>query len=147
MTSVQFYLIKTDNASDQFTYALQLALQQLARGKHLHIHTASAQGTQQMQKLFVGKLSHGQDRLTIDHQAIDCAPMPVKQSGHEPETRRDVLLNLSAEVPHFFSSFESTLEVICTDSAGKDTGRERYRYYKSRGYPLIHCDVPAQLAL
>lgn len=134
MTNIQFYLIETDNASEQFNYALQLALQHLARGKHLHIHTASARDTAQMQQLFVDKLSHGSDRLSIDH------------SG-ELANERDVLLNLSTEVPHFFSSFDSTLEVICTGSSAKDTGRERYRYYKSRGYPLIHCDVPAQLAL
>ena len=134
MTTVQFYLIETDNASDQFHYALQLALQLLARGKHLHIHTGSAEGTRQMKALFVDKLSHGDERLTIEHKG-------------EPEVNRDVLLNLSAEVPHFFSSFDSTLEVICTGCTGKDTGRERYRYYKSRGYPLRHCEVPAQMAL
>lgn len=134
MTNIQFYLIETDNASEQFNYALQLALQHLALGKHLHIHTASASDTRQMQKLFADKLSHGNDRLTIGHQG-------------EPENNRDILLNLSTEVPHFFSSFDSTLEVICTGSTAKDTGRERYRFYKSRGYPLIHCDVPSQLAL
>lgn len=134
MTSIQFYLIETDNASEQFHYALQLALQMLARGKHLHIHTSSAGDTAEMEKLFTDKLSYGGDRLSIDHRG-------------EPQNNRDVLLNLSAEVPHFFSSFDSTLEVICTGSSGKDTGRERYRFYKSRGYPLMHCDVPAQLAL
>ncbi len=134
MTNVQFYLIETDDTSEQFNYALQLALQYLARGKHLHIHTGSASDTEQMRQLFADKLAHGKDRLSIDHR-------------NEPDNNRDVLLNLSAEVPYFFSSFESTLEIICTDSTGKDTGRERYRYYKSRGYPLIHCDVPSQLAL
>lgn len=134
MTNIQFYLIESDNGFEQFNYALQLALQHLARGKHLHIHTGSARDTAQMQQLFVNKLSHGNDRLSIDHLG-------------EPDNDRDVLLNLSAEVPHFFSSFESTLEVICTGSSAKDTGRERYRYYKSRGYPLSHCPVPAQLAL
>ena len=138
MTNVQFYLIETEDPADQFNYALQLALQQLALGKHLHIHTASAVATRQMQALFVDKLSHGDERLSIDHQG-------------EPENTRDVLVNLSAEVPHFFSSFATTLEVICTGgnggSNGKDTGRERYRYYKSRGYPLRHSDVPSQMAL
>ncbi len=134
MTHIQFYLIETENSSEQFNYALQLALQHLARGKHLHIHTSSSGDTSEMQKLFADKLSHGSDRLSIDHNG-------------EPENNREVLLNLSAEVPHFFSSFDSTLEVICTGSSGKDTGRERYRFYKSRGYPLTHCDVPAQLAL
>ncbi len=134
MTSVQFYLIETCDPADQFNYALQLALQQLALGRHLHIHTSSALDTRQMQELFVDKLSHGDERLSIDHQG-------------EPANTRDVLLNLSAEVPYFFSSFASTLEVICTGSNGKDSGRDRYRYYKARGYPLKHCDVPSQMAL
>ena len=68
MTNVQFYLIETEDPADQFNYALQLALQQLALGKHLHIHTSSAQDTRQMQELFVDKLSHGDERLSIDHQ-------------------------------------------------------------------------------
>ncbi len=134
MTKVQFYLIETDNAGEQFTYALQLAMQLLANGKHLHIHTRCADDTQQMQKLLADHVSHGGERLSIDHHG-------------EPADKRDTLLNLSTEVPYFFSSFESTLEVICTGSDGKDAGRERYRYYKSRGYPLRHCEVAPQLAL
>ncbi len=134
MTNVQFYLIETDDPAEQFSYALQLAMQQLARGKHLHIHTGSAKDTRQMLEQCAEKLSHGDDRLAIDHKG-------------EPDGTREVLLNLSGEVPHFFSSFDTTLEIICTGSHAKDMGRERYKYYKSRGYPLLHSKIPAQLAL
>ncbi len=134
MTNVQFYLIETDDPAEQFSYALQLAMQQLARGKHLYIHTGSAKDTRQMQEQCAEKLSQGDERLAIDHKG-------------EPDSTREVLLNLSGEVPHFFSSFETTLEIICTGSHSKDMGRERYKYYKSRGYPLLHSKIPAQLAL
>jgi DNA polymerase-3 subunit chi len=30
------------------------------------------------------------------------------------------------------------LEVIAADDADKAAGRERYRFYKQRGYPLNH---------
>jgi len=134
MTRVQFYIIKSDNQDEQFSYAVQLALQVLARGKHLHIHTTSVAATREMLSLFNDKLSSGDDRLNIDHNG-------------EPGTERDVLLNLSNEVPYFFSSFDSTLEIICSESQSAAMGRERYRYYQSRGYPLQHCDVPPQLVL
>jgi len=134
VTTVQFYIIDSDDTAEQFSYALQLALKHLSLGKHLHIHTRTAQDTRQMQLLFADKLSHGDERLSIDHKG-------------EPENTREVLLNLSADVPHFFSSFSMTLEIFCTGSNGKEMARERYRYYKSRGYPLLHCEVPAQLAL
>ena len=134
MTRIQFYIIATEDSTEQFAYALRLAMQNLAMGKHLHIHTESAKDTRTLLEQIADKLTCGDERLTIDHKGT---PGPV----------REVLLNLSSEVPYFFSSFEATLEIICDGSATKAMGRERYRYYQTRGYPLRHHEVQPQLAL
>lgn len=57
---------------------------------------------------------------------------------HEPAGRRDVLINMSDTVPVFFSRFRRTLEVVGGSESARDTSRERYRFYKTRGYPLNH---------
>lgn len=57
---------------------------------------------------------------------------------HEPAGRRDVLINLSDTVPVFFSRFRRTLEVVGGSETARDNSRARYRFYKSRGYPLNH---------
>ena len=57
---------------------------------------------------------------------------------HEPAGRRDVLINLSPEVPVFFSRFRRTLEVVSGSDSDRSDSRERYRFYKARGYPLNH---------
>jgi DNA polymerase III subunit chi len=47
-----------------------------------------------------------------------------------------VLLNLGAAVPPQFARFERLLEVIGDASEELASGRERYRFYRDRGYTL-----------
>ncbi|KAG0164455.1 hypothetical protein DFQ30_009937 [Apophysomyces sp. BC1015] len=47
-----------------------------------------------------------------------------------------VLLNLGSAVPPQFARFERLLEVIGNDAPGLAAGRERYRFYRDRGYTL-----------
>ncbi|MFC5476086.1 DNA polymerase III subunit chi [Paraherbaspirillum soli] len=49
-----------------------------------------------------------------------------------------VLINLSARVPAHFARFERMFEIISLDETDKSGGRERYRFYQQRGYPLTH---------
>ena len=49
-----------------------------------------------------------------------------------------VLINLSGRTPAHFARFERMFEIISDDEADKAAGRDRYRYYKDRGYPLTH---------
>ncbi|CAL60936.1 putative DNA polymerase III chi subunit, HolC [Herminiimonas arsenicoxydans] len=49
-----------------------------------------------------------------------------------------ILINLSDTPPEHFARFERMFEVVSSDDADKSSGRERYAYYKQRGYPLTH---------
>ncbi len=70
----------------------------------------------------------------VDHPDAD----PVHLSAGQPAYDRRVLINLAPEVPAFFSRFERTLEVVNQDPSIRESGRDRYRFYKQRGYPLQH---------
>lgn len=48
----------------------------------------------------------------------------------------EVLVNLGASVPQFFTRFERVVEVVGADAEDRAQARQRYRYYKDRGYPL-----------
>lgn len=64
-------------------------------------------------------------------------PTPVALGTEEPPPGfDDVLINLHPEVPDFFSRFQRTVEIVTPDT--RETGREHYRFYKERGYPLEH---------
>ena len=49
---------------------------------------------------------------------------------------REILINLSSSIPDYFPQFERVLELVTEDN--RDSARERYRYYKDRGYELYH---------
>lgn len=49
-----------------------------------------------------------------------------------------ILINLSDTAPPHFASFERMFEIVSADDADKSAGRERYRFYQQRGYPLTH---------
>jgi DNA polymerase-3 subunit chi len=49
-----------------------------------------------------------------------------------------ILINLSDAPPAHFSRFERMFEIIADDDSDKSMGRERYAYYRERGYPLTH---------
>jgi DNA polymerase-3 subunit chi len=47
-----------------------------------------------------------------------------------------LLVNLAAAPPAFFARFERLAEIIGTSEADLDAARERYRFYRERGYVL-----------
>lgn len=63
-------------------------------------------------------------------------PMVLIGDGEPPESYQHVMINLGAEVPAFFSRFERVLEVVDGDAAQRAQSRDRYKYYRERGYEL-----------
>jgi DNA polymerase-3 subunit chi len=47
-----------------------------------------------------------------------------------------VLVNLHAAPPPFFSRFERLVEIVGTADADAAAGRERWKFYKERGYEM-----------
>jgi DNA polymerase-3 subunit chi len=48
----------------------------------------------------------------------------------------DLLLNLSARTPQHFARFRRLLEVVSLDEQDRAQARERFRFYRDRGYTL-----------
>ncbi len=53
----------------------------------------------------------------------------------------DLLLNLSGERPPSFSRFRRLIEIVALDDADRDAARERYRFYRDRGYEIRTHDL------
>jgi DNA polymerase-3 subunit chi len=65
-------------------------------------------------------------------------PIILTDSDTLDVPHHQILINLSAGTPSHFARFERMFEIISTDDADKTAGRERYRFYQQRGYPLTH---------
>jgi DNA polymerase-3 subunit chi len=57
----------------------------------------------------------------------------------------DVLINLQAQHPPFFSRFRHLIEIVSMDEADKVAARVRFKFYKDRGYAIKTTDVAVSL--
>ncbi|CAN0622955.1 DNA polymerase III subunit chi [Burkholderia multivorans] len=76
----------------------------------------------------------------IPHCGVDsphAAETPIVLTADlEKAPHHHVLLNLGAAVPAQFARFERLLEVVGNEPDELTAGRDRYRFYRDRGYAL-----------
>jgi DNA polymerase-3 subunit chi len=53
----------------------------------------------------------------------------------------EVLLNLRPEWPPFFSRFQRLIEIVSLDERDRVDARERFRFYRERGYEIRTHDL------
>jgi DNA polymerase-3 subunit chi len=71
--------------------------------------------------------------------AEEAGQMPVVlNNGNERFPHHDLLISLHHECVPFFSRFERVIEIVTQDENDARLGRERYSFYKDRGYELRH---------
>jgi DNA polymerase-3 subunit chi len=132
MTQVDFYV----PAANQSLLQTAFRLIETARSRNLSVHVHT-QNTAQAEALSSALWTQRDDSFLVhDHDAPDAiAPLRIGQS--EPRWESQVLLNLSSEVPLFFARHERLLEFV--DPEQPDPARERFRFYRDRGYaPNTH---------
>lgn len=131
MTRIDFYILKDVALPAMHRFACRLAARAIASGQPVHLHTTDEAAAQALDTL----LWDYPDRRFLPH-ALGTAPTraPVLIGWDEPTTFDGVLVNLTPEVPRFFNRFHRVMEVVVHET--RDQGRERFRFYRHRGYPL-----------
>ena len=136
MTRIDFYITPEAHADARLATACRLADKAFRLGHRVYIHADSAQQCGALDDLLwtfrAGSfVPHAQADAA---DAADCAVL----IGHReaPGGFDDVMVNLAAEVPPFFSRFERVAEVVVQHAEQAVDARERYRFYRDRGYTL-----------
>jgi len=134
MTSISFYILKGDNEHDRQVFACRLASKAYHQGNHIYIHTDNEQQAEQINQAL---WSFRADSF-IPHQISGDNNECTILIGHsdKPPRLMDLLINLSSQQPLFFSQFERVAECINDNNEIKMAGRQRYQFYKQRGYEL-----------
>lgn len=136
MTRVDFYVLGDSDPTGPELLACRLTEKIYKLGHQVYVHTQSDQQSQRVDALlwtfragsFVPHARQGEN-------VPGDAPVLIGH-GHEPESHTDVLVNLTAEVPGFFSRFERVAELVGTDPEHRAQAREKFRFYRDRGYEL-----------
>lgn len=132
MTRIDFYQIDGDEAPLMFTCRLIEKIYR--RGHRIYVHTDDVEQARELDDLL---WTYRADRFIPHALKGEDEDVPI-HIGHDPDPadHRDVLVNLSDEVPDFFSRFDRVAEVVPLDENSRQSARANYQFYKDRGYPL-----------
>lgn len=142
MTRVDFYILGKAGGDRRRT-ACRLADKAYRSGHRVYLHAASEAEAHALDEL-LWTFQAGSFVPHARYPADPALPVPVL-IGHsgEPEVEPDVLINLTDELPRFFARFERVLEIVEADEAARHRARERFRFYRERGYPLASHEIDA----
>lgn len=141
MTRVDFYVLSGADPDNRFNLVCKLAEKASGLGQRVFIYGRDQQELAELDR----RLWEFRALSFVAHRLMDANHLtstsdndPVLLSTGEPGMDRNVLINLATTVPSFFSRFERTLEIVNQQPDLQQAGRERYLFYKQRGYPLKH---------
>lgn len=139
MTRVDFYILDRPAAEARLTLACRLAEKAVNQDYEVLINTQSDAESARLNEL-LWTFSQGSflpHRLLGDSAEADHGEPVSIGCGHEPlDGNWDLLINLAAGIPDFFGRFNRVAELVGAEASDKAAGRERFRYYRDRGYEL-----------
>ena len=132
MTSIDFYT----HVADRLEVAARLVAKAFAQHGRVRVLTPDAAATDALDRRLwlkppIAFLPH----CRIDSALAEQTPIWVDHSDEHPGPA-SVLINLRTTPPAFFSRFERLAEIVGVEEADAAAGRERYRFYRERGYEL-----------
>ena len=140
MTRIDFYVLGGEESAARYELIAKLSEKAAGRKQNVFVFSEDKQELANLDDILWSfrSVSFVPHALIDDPVSSLVDTDPVQLSSSEPGFDRQVLINLSTEVPPFFSRFERTLEIVNDDPSVRDPGRDRYRFYQQRGYPLQH---------
>ncbi len=133
MTRVDFYLT---HDIDPSLAVCRLTNKAFRLGHQLYILTENSEQSATLNRLLWtfnpgSFIPHSLYNANLDQE------LPVLIGEQEPpENWHDVLISLASAIPSFFSRFGRVADVVGAAEEAKQQARERFRFYRERGYSL-----------
>lgn len=136
MTRVDFYVLDSTSPQARDKLVCRLTEKAYSLDHTVYIHADTPEQAQHLDNLLwiYRDGSFVPHQLHDEHQSETC-PVIIGHN-HEPESHSEVLINAGNEVPMFFSRFERVAEVVTQDEQQRNHARERFKFYRERGYEL-----------
>jgi DNA polymerase-3 subunit chi len=138
MTEIHFYT----GLSDKVGYACKLVTKAVQRGKRVVVFSRNSQCLKRFdQALWCAEPLSFVPHVMQDHPLAAETPVllaATPPAEAEPLPHHEVLVNLDQELPKFFSRFDYLMELVEQDEQDSQAARDRWKFYKQRGYTIEH---------
>lgn len=137
MTHINFYRIN-GNFDAVLKLACQLTEKAYQHGLTVLLHTPESS----ISKLLDEQLWRFKPSSFLPHTQENNPKEAISISHqNEPGKHHGLLINLGNNIPDWFSRFEKAIEIVYDDQQTIDQKRDRYSFYKNRGYPIKYHDL------
>ena len=134
MTQVDFYVLPETTSEARWLFACRL----IDKVHKLGHRVLVAVDDEVQAQAFDDLLWSFKPESFIPHQILGRpgnSPIEITFNA-EAGDHQGLLLNLSSHIPAYFSRFERLSEVVIQEPQALITSRERFSFYKGRGYPI-----------
>ncbi|PWK53453.1 DNA polymerase III subunit chi [Pleionea mediterranea] len=144
MTNVEFFILDDEAPKAAFRLSINMIQKAYQSKRRVFIHTGSKRDAEYMDELLWTQEPSSFLPHLLSGEAEGIYPPIQIGYGQEPNIRPDVLVNLADDVPSFHGQFEKVIEFAHGDEQSKEKARERFKFYRERGYPLKHFNPSAE---
>ncbi len=139
MTQIDFY----SNVADKLATASRIAAKAYGLGHRMLVFCPDSDIASRFDRLLwvtppTGFIPH----CAPTDPLAKVTPIIIDHRGEEPVCDQ-ILLNLRPDWPPFFSRFERLVEIVSVDDDDRARGRERFKFYRDRGYEIRNHDMSA----
>lgn len=135
MARVDFYVLSEAGEKARQTFACRLAEKAYRMNNTVHILAADADSAKRLDDL----LWTFRDGSFVPHEFVgnnsQDAPVTIG-FGNSDTPARDVLINLSPDIPDIAASFPRIAELVSADDECKQRSRKRFASYREQGHAI-----------
>lgn len=137
MTQIDFYT----NVADKLSTACRIAAKAYSVGRRTLVLCPDGEVATRIDRMLwvtpaTGFIPHCASASPL----ASATPIIIDHRGEAPACDQ-VLLNLRTEWPPFFGRFERLIEIVSLDDADRKCARERFKFYRDRGYEIRTHDL------
>ncbi len=140
VTRIDFYQLSGDETS----FACRLIANVYRKRHQIYVHTATeAQANALDEQLWSFRPDSFIPHSLQSGEAEPGELTPPVSIGfdQEPSEHQDVLINLSGEIPPFFTRFDRVAEIVPANKNSREAARKHYAFYKAQGYAIQYHDM------
>lgn len=142
---VDFYVLGNVDQVGKLKYACRIAQKAFVQGLNVFMHTENSEQCQQLNTmLWTFSQASFVPHAVVNEQPENWENFPVQLGNSAPVSESvDLLISLTAAAPDPHTQYQRIADLITDDVAEKESGRNRFRYYRQQGIePNTHVIAP-----
>lgn len=136
MPKIDFYIMGEGGTRDRLLFICRIIEKAHQQRHRIYINTDTQMEAHQLDE----RLWTYREDSFLPHNLYGEGPEPAPpiQIGFSvvPAKQRDILINLSKEIPAFFTQFQRVLEVVGHEPDSQTISRAHFRQYRSQGFDI-----------